>query len=119
MYNINFFSKSVHYRRLTKNRKWNLGIKLIISLFDYIFFLCLFRLFRLTREFFLLFTVVVTITGEGLLSFTYSRHSWPWSGEGSLEASKIFFKCSYRNLLSNTSPFVIVNPPDSCIFCLF
>ena len=48
---------------------------------DQRYFVCLFMVYRTTREFFTHGNV--TITGEGLQILTYARHSWPLSSEGS------------------------------------
>ena len=43
--------------------------------------ICLYGIYRLTREF---FTYMETITGEGVQFLTFARHSWSLSSEGSL-----------------------------------
>ena len=45
-------------------------------------FVCLFGFFRPTREFFT--HMETSPAGEGLQIFTFDRHSWPLSSEGSL-----------------------------------
>ena len=45
-------------------------------------FVCLFGVFRPTREFFT--HMETSPAGEGLQIFTFDRHSWPLSSEGSL-----------------------------------
>ena len=54
------------------------NVKVILCLFWF----CLFKVYRPTREF---FTHMETITGDGLQILTYARHSWPLSSEDSLQ----------------------------------
>ena len=48
-----------------------------------VLYVCLFGVYRPTREFFHSYGDV-TITGEGLQILTYAQHPWPLSSEGSL-----------------------------------
>ena len=51
-------------------------------------FVCLYGVFRPTREFFNSYGDV-TIAGEGLQTLTYERHSWPLNSEGSSKANAL------------------------------
>ena len=70
MENVWYFDQSV---------PWGRKIMSLVDVHAWVGWLC--GVYRPTREF---FTHMDTIAGKGLHFFTYARHSWPLSSEGSL-----------------------------------